>query len=51
VHVRFAKPITLEEIGSTDSNAIHQVVIQRMKDLITTPVKDNGISALLDEDS
>lgn len=51
VHVRFAKPITLEEIGSTDSNAIHQVVIQRMKDLITTPIKDNGISALLDEDS
>ena len=51
VHVRFAKPITLEEIGSTDTNAIHQVVIQRMKDMIETPIENDGISALVDEDS
>ena len=51
VHVRFAKPITLEEIGSTDTNAIHQVVIQRMKDLIESPTEGDGISALVDEDS
>jgi 1-acyl-sn-glycerol-3-phosphate acyltransferase len=34
VHVRFAKPLTLAEIGSTETQAIHQAVIQRMKDLI-----------------
>jgi 1-acyl-sn-glycerol-3-phosphate acyltransferase len=48
VHVRFAKPITLGEIGSTDTNAIHQVVIERMKNLIATPIEDDGISALYD---
>lgn len=51
VHVRFAKPISLEEIGSTDTNAIHQVVIQRMKDLIATPLANDGISALYNENS
>lgn len=46
VQVRFAKPITLDEIGSTDSHAIHQVVIERMKGLIETPLENDGASAL-----
>jgi 1-acyl-sn-glycerol-3-phosphate acyltransferase len=46
VHVRFAKPITVEEVGSTDAQAIHQAVIGRMKKLIETKSDDDGISAL-----
>ena len=46
VHVQFAKPITLEEVGSTDSQAIHKVVIERMKGLIESPLRDKGESAL-----
>jgi 1-acyl-sn-glycerol-3-phosphate acyltransferase len=49
VHIRFAKPITLEEVGSTDTNAIHQVVIERMKNLIKNPIVGDGFSALYDE--
>lgn len=45
-HVHFAKPITLEEVGSTDAEAIHQVVIQRMTGLIESAEKDNGVSAI-----
>lgn len=45
-HVRFAKPITLEEVGSTDAQAIHQVVIQRMRGLIENKPKDDGVSAI-----
>jgi len=46
VHVQFAEPITLEEVGSPDSRAIHQVVIERMQGLIKNPPKDAGVSAL-----
>ncbi len=46
VHVHFAKPITLEEIGSTDAQAIHQVVIERMRGLIQNPPTEEGVSAL-----
>ncbi|WKZ41836.1 MAG: 1-acyl-sn-glycerol-3-phosphate acyltransferase [Anaerolineales bacterium] len=46
VHVRFAEPITLEEIGSTDSQNIHTFVINRMRGLIQNKPKDEGISAL-----
>jgi len=46
VYVRFAKPITLDEIGSTDSQAIHQVVLARMRELIQSPLKDDGVSVL-----
>ena len=46
VHVRFAKPITLEEVGSTDAQAIHQAVIGRMRGLIQNTPADEGISAL-----
>jgi 1-acyl-sn-glycerol-3-phosphate acyltransferase len=46
VHVRFAEPITVEEVGSTDSTAIHQAVLGRMRGLLDTPRADNGVSAL-----
>jgi hypothetical protein len=46
VHVRFAKPITVEEVGSTDTQAIHQVVLGRMRELIEQPISDEGASAL-----
>jgi hypothetical protein len=46
VHVRFAKPLTLDEIGSTDSQAIHAKVIERMQGLIQNVPTDEGISAL-----
>jgi 1-acyl-sn-glycerol-3-phosphate acyltransferase len=46
VHVRFARPITLEEIGSTDSQAIHETVIERMRGLLLSKPKDEGVSAL-----
>ena len=46
VHVRFARPVTLDEVGSTDAQAIHRVVIQRMRGLIETRPPDQGVSAL-----
>lgn len=46
VHVQFARPITLEEIGSTDSQAIHKVVIERMRSLILNRPHNEGVSAL-----
>jgi hypothetical protein len=46
VHVQFAKPITIEEIGSTDTQATHKVVIERMRGLLSNKREDNGVSAL-----
>jgi 1-acyl-sn-glycerol-3-phosphate acyltransferase len=46
VHVQFAKPLTLDEIGSTETQAIHQSVIQRMRDLIQHNHNDEGVSAI-----
>ena len=46
VHVQFAKPITLDEVGSTDTRAIHEVIIKRMHGLIQNKPKDDGVSAL-----
>ena len=46
VHVQFAKPITLEEVGSTNSQAIHEIIIQRMRGLIEHKPIGEGISAL-----
>lgn len=46
VHVQFARPITVDEVGSTDSQAIHQVVVERMVELIESKPKDKGVSAL-----
>ena len=44
--VKFAKPITLDEVGSTDSQAIHAKVIERMQGLIQNIPTNEGISAL-----
>ncbi|MCK6540043.1 MAG: 1-acyl-sn-glycerol-3-phosphate acyltransferase [Anaerolineales bacterium] len=46
VHVRFARPVTLDEVGSTDALAIHQVVIQRLRGLIKTQPPDQGVSVV-----
>ena len=46
VHVQVAKPITLEEVGSTDTHAIHEIIINRMRGLLSNKPKDEGISAL-----
>lgn len=46
VHVRFAKPITLDEVGSTGTQLIHQVVLRRMRCLIEQPALDDGASVL-----
>ena len=46
VHVSFARPITLDEIGSTDTSAIHKVILERMHGLIENPPKGEGVSAL-----
>lgn len=46
VHVQFAKPITLEEVGSTETNIIHKVILDRMRGLLSNKPKDEGISAL-----
>lgn len=46
VHVCFAKPVSLDEVGSTEAQAIHRVVIQRMKDLLQNPPNELGISVL-----
>jgi len=46
VHVRFARPILLDEIGSTNSQAIHRLVIERMRGLIEYRIEDDGVSAI-----
>jgi len=46
VHVQFAKPITLDEVGSTDTRAIHEVILDRMRGLIQNKPTDKGVSAL-----
>lgn len=46
VHVRFAKPITMEEVGSTDSDCIHEVLMERMHALIRCQNDGDGESIL-----
>jgi len=46
VSVQFAPPITLEEVGSSNPNAIHQIIIQRMQELIQRQRPDKGVSVL-----
>lgn len=46
VHVQLARPVTLDEVGSTDSSAIHKVVLERMRGLIKHKPQDEGVSAL-----
>jgi len=46
VHVRFARPITVEEVGSTDSDCIHDVLMQRLRGLIECQKDGDGESIL-----
>jgi len=46
VYVRFARPITFNDVGSTEARAIHQIVMDRMQELIKYPPEDDGISVL-----
>lgn len=46
VHVRFAKPITLDEVGSTDSDCIHELLMERMRGLIEGQNDGDGESVL-----
>jgi len=46
VHVQFAKPITVEEIGSTDSDCIHRKLMERMRGLIEHQNPADGKSLL-----
>ena len=44
--VRFARPITLAEVGSPETEGIHRVVIERMRDLVQHPAGGEGESVL-----
>jgi hypothetical protein len=46
VHVRFAKPITASEVGSSDTTFIHQQLMERMRSLIQNKNDRDGISIL-----
>jgi hypothetical protein len=46
VHVHFASPVSLNEVGSSEAQAIHQIVLERMKALIECPPNDDGVSVL-----
>lgn len=46
VHVEFAEPITLDEVGSTDTHVIHEAIIERMRGLLRHKSADGGVSAL-----
>jgi putative hemolysin len=46
VTVQIGKPITVKELGTTETKIIHQAVLNEMKRLIKNPPKDNGVSAL-----
>jgi hypothetical protein len=44
--VRFARPITLAEVGSSQTDRIHRLVVERMRELIQHPVEGEGESGL-----
>jgi hypothetical protein len=46
VRVRFARPVTAAEVGSTDATALHAAVLERMRGLIDCPPEGEGVSAL-----
>ena len=46
VHVRFAKPITRKEVGSLDSEGIHDKLLERMRCLIRDQHDRDGMSVL-----
>ena len=46
VHVQFAKPITVDEVGSVDADCIHEKLMERMQCLIESRKRDEGVSVL-----
>jgi putative hemolysin len=46
VTVQIGIPITVKELGTTNTQVIHQAVLNEMKRLIENPPKDNGLSVL-----
>ena len=44
--VRFARPITLAEVGAPETDRIHRLVIERMRELIQQPAEGEGESVL-----
>lgn len=46
VHVRFGRPITAQEAGSTDMECIHEILMERMRSLIQDIDDENGASNL-----
>ena len=46
VMVQIGKPITVKDLGTAETQVIHQAVLEEMKRLIENPPKGNGISAL-----
>jgi hypothetical protein len=46
VRVQIGKPITVKDLGSTDTKIIHQALLAEMKRLIENPPQDNGQSIL-----
>ena len=46
VTVQIGKPITVQELGTTETQVIHQAVLAEMKRLIENPSEGEGISAL-----
>jgi len=46
ITVQFAPPISVDEVGSTDVNAIHTKVIERMRALVQNPLEGAGENIL-----
>ena len=46
VTVQIGKPITVKELGTTDTKAIHEAVLAEMKSLIENPPVGEGLSVL-----
>jgi len=46
VTVQIGNPITVQGLGSSDTNVIHQAVLKEMRRLITNPPQGRGISLL-----
>jgi len=46
VTIQIGKPISAKELGTTNTQVIHQAVLAEMKQLIENPPESEGISAL-----
>jgi hypothetical protein len=46
VTVQIGKPIDSKQLGTTDTQVIHQAVLAEMKSLIESPPEGDGVSVL-----